>query len=72
MKQSLAKSTPFVPSIDCARRVDDNDAALAISAAVYRAETKLAELRGRFEEESCKIRSAMLAEIAALEIEGSE
>ena len=71
-RQGLTKSTGFVPSLDCARRIDDQDNALAISAAVYRAETKLAELRSRYEEEGSRIRSAMLAEIGALEIEGGE
>lgn len=60
-----------VPSLATARRIDDSDNAFAIQAAVYRAETKLAELRARFEDEATRIRSAMLAEIAGLEI-GSE
>jgi hypothetical protein len=39
-----------------------------VQAAVYRAETKLAELRAMYESECSRIRTAMLAEIAALEL----
>lgn len=67
----LARSTAFVPSLQTARRIDDQDNAFAISAAVYRAEMKLSDLRSHFEEECSRVRSAMLAEIAGLEI-GSE
>ena len=52
----LAKSTAFVPSLETARRIDDQDNALAVQAAVYRAETKLAELRGQYESECSRIR----------------
>jgi hypothetical protein len=71
-KVNLAKSQAFVPSLACARRINDQDNTLAISAAVYRAETKLAELRSRYEEEGSRIRAAMLAEIAALELVEAE
>lgn len=62
------QSTPFCPSVETARRIDDQDNAFAIQAAVYRAETKLAELRGQYESECSRVRSAMLGEIAELEI----
>ena len=68
MNKQITKPTPFAPSLECARRIDDQDNALAIQAAVYRAETKLAELRGRYESECSRVRAAMLAEIAALEL----
>jgi hypothetical protein len=58
----------FVPSLETASRIDAQDAALAVQGAVYRAETKLAELRALYETECSRIRSAMLAEIADLEI----
>jgi hypothetical protein len=35
-KSGLAKSQLFVPSLETARRIDDQDNALAVSAAVYR------------------------------------
>jgi hypothetical protein len=66
-KTELAKSQLFAPSLECARRIDDQDNALAIQAAVYRAETKLAELRSRYETECSRVRTAMLAEIAEFE-----
>ena len=69
VKSELAKSQMFVPSLETARRIDDQDNALAVHAAVYRAETKLTELRARYESECSRIRTAMLAEIAQLEIE---
>ena len=64
----LVKSTSFVPSLETARRIDDQDNALAISAACFRAEMKLADLRGQYEAECSRVRSAMLTEIAELEI----
>ena len=67
-KSEIAKSQLFAPSLECARRIDDQDNALAVQAAVYRAETKLADLRGRYESECSRVRAAMLAEIAALEL----
>jgi hypothetical protein len=63
-----AKSELASPSLECARRIDDQDNALAVQAAVYRAETKLAELRSRYETECSRIRTAMLAEIAELKL----
>jgi hypothetical protein len=69
-KSELAKSHLFAPSLECARRIDDQDN--AVQAAVYSAETKLAELRSRYESECLRIRAAMLAEIAALEIRECE
>lgn len=71
-KSELAKSQMFVPSLECARRIDDNDNASAVAAAVYRAEVKLAELRSRYEMECSRVRTAVLAEIAALELSGVE
>jgi hypothetical protein len=67
-KANLSKLELFVPSIETARRIDDQDNALAVQAAVYRAETKLADLRGRYESECSRVRTAMLAEVAALEL----
>ena len=67
-KTELAKSQLFAPSLEFVRRIDDQDNALAIQAAVYRAETKLAELRSRYETECSRVRTAMLAEIAELEL----
>ena len=57
----------FAPSMETARRIDAQDDALAVQAACYRAETKLAELRAMYESECSRIRTAMLAEIAQLE-----
>jgi hypothetical protein len=68
MKQVQTKSTLFIPSLATARRIDDTDTSFAIQAAVYRAEAKIGELRGQFETECSKVRSAMLVEIAALEL----
>jgi hypothetical protein len=65
-KTELAKSQLFAPSLECARRIDDQDNALAIQAAVYRAETKLAELRSRYETECSRVRTATLAEIVGV------
>jgi hypothetical protein len=41
-----------------------------VHAAVYRAETGLAEIRAAYEDECSRVRNAMLAEIAELEIGG--
>jgi hypothetical protein len=62
----------YAPSVEVARRIDAQDSSLAVQAAVYRAETKLAELRGLYESECSRIRTAMLAEVAAIEIAEGE
>ena len=49
-KTTIGRSiTAFAPSIETARRIDAQDNALAVQAAVYRAEAKLAELRSLYE-----------------------
>ena len=68
-KTTIGRSiTAFAPSIETARRIDAQDNALAVQAAVYRAEAKLAELRSLYESECSRVRTAMLVEIAQLEI----
>jgi hypothetical protein len=61
-----------VPSLEMARRIDAQDNALAVQAACYRAETKLAKLRALYESEYSRIRTAMLTEIAELELGENE
>ena len=68
--RTIVKQTFGVPSLEVARRIDAQDSALAVQAAVYRAETKLAELRGLYETECSRVRTAMLTEIAQLQIDG--
>jgi hypothetical protein len=67
-KTTLGRSLQtYAPSVEVARRIDASDSSLPVQAAVYRCETKLAELRALYEAECSRIRTAMLAEIAAIE-----
>jgi hypothetical protein len=68
MKQAVTKTVFGTPSLQTARRVDDHDNSLAVRGAVYRAEAKLSDLRLQYEDECSRVRTAMLAEIAGLEL----
>jgi hypothetical protein len=72
VKNQIAKNLFGSPSLETAGRIGDHDNALAVRGAVYRAETKLAELRARYEAECSRVRAAMLAEIAELELKECE
>ncbi len=68
MQKPLTKPAFGVPSIELARRIDTHDNSTAINAAVYRAESRLTELRSQYETECSRVRTAMLVEIASLEL----
>lgn len=68
MQKHVSKNV--TPQLETARRVDDHDNALAVHGAVYRAEAKLSDLRLQYEEDCSRVRTAMLVEIADLELGG--
>jgi hypothetical protein len=70
MNKHLTSKAFGAPSLETARRIADSDAAHRVHAAAYRAETRLAEIRAAYEDECSRVRNAMLAEIAELEIGG--
>jgi hypothetical protein len=66
-KTGLAKAAIFgVPSIEIARRIDDEDKVSAIHAAHYRLTARMRELEIQFEAKASELRAAFLAEVAEI------
>ncbi len=55
-----------VPSLETASRIDDSDAVNAVYAAHFRYNSRMRELEGQFEAKASELRTAFLAELAAI------
>jgi hypothetical protein len=68
-------STPNIfwcPSLDTARRIDDEDTVAAIESARYRFAASLSDLERHYDAEASRLRAAFVAEVAALYPNGVE
>ena len=65
--KAMTKAAIFgVPSLETARRIDDEDKVAAIHAAHYRLTARMRELQSQFEAKASELRAAFLAEIAEI------
>ena len=63
----VAKSKIFwAPSLETARKIDDDDTVMAIESARYRFNARMADLERSYDEMASKLRAAFVAEVAAL------
>jgi hypothetical protein len=66
MTRQLSKQIFGALSTETASRIDDSDATNAACAASYRFNARMRELETQFEAKASELRSAFLAELAAL------
>ena len=66
MSKALQKQIFGMPSTETASRIDDSNATNAACAASYRFNARMRELETQFEAKASELRSAFLAELAAL------
>ena len=67
MARQVTKPNIFwAPSLDTARRIDDDDTIHAIESARYRFTASMADLERSYDAEASKLRAAFVAEVAAL------
>jgi hypothetical protein len=60
----------WAPSLETARKIDDDDTIHAIESARYRFNASLADLERSYDEQASKLRAGFVAEVAALYQEG--
>jgi hypothetical protein len=67
MTRQVSKPNIFwAPTLDTARKIDDSDTVTAIESARYRFAASMADLERCYDEEASRLRSAFVAEVAAL------
>jgi hypothetical protein len=66
MSKALQKQIFGALSTETASRIDDSDATNAACAAHFRFNTRMRELEAQFEAKASELRSAFLADLAAL------
>jgi hypothetical protein len=67
MTRQVSKPQIFwAPTLDTARKIDDEDTVKSIETARYRFTASLADLERCYDEEASRLRSAFVAEVAAL------
>ncbi len=67
MARQVTKPNIFwAPSLDTARRIDDDDTIHAIESARYRFTASMADLERCYDEQASRLRAAFVAEVAAL------
>jgi hypothetical protein len=67
MAKQLSKPDIFWrPSLEVARRIDDDDTIHAIESARYRFTASMADLERHYDAEASKLRASFVAEVAAL------
>jgi hypothetical protein len=67
MAKQLSKPNIFwAPSLETARKIDDEDTVKSIEAARYRFSASMADLERCYDEEASKLRAAFVAEVAQL------
>ncbi|PNE10605.1 MAG: hypothetical protein CR217_13435 [Beijerinckiaceae bacterium] len=65
----MVKQLPNIfwqPSLETARKIDDDDTVMAIESARYRFNASMADLERTYDEMASKLRAAFVAEVAAL------
>jgi hypothetical protein len=63
----MTKSSIFwAPSLETARKIDDDDTVTAIESARYRFAASMADLERCYDEQASRLRSAFVAEVAQL------
>jgi hypothetical protein len=67
MTRQVSKPNIFwAPALDTARKIDDEDTVTSIESARYRFAASMADLERCYDAEASKLRSAFVAEVAAL------
>jgi hypothetical protein len=67
MTRQVSKPNIFwAPSLETARKIDDDDTIHAIESAQYRFTASMADLERCYDEEASRLRAAFVAEVAAL------
>jgi hypothetical protein len=67
MGRQVSKPNIFwAPSLETARKIDDEDTVKSIETARYRFAASMADLERCYDEEESKLRAAFVAEVAAL------
>ena len=67
MTKSVTRPNIFwAPSLETARKIDDEDTVKSIETARYRFAVSMADLERCYDAEASKLRSAFVAEVAAL------
>ena len=56
----------WAPSLETARKIDDDDTVMAIEAARYRFAASMADLERSYDEQASRLRAAFVAEVAQL------
>ena len=65
--QQVSKPNIFwAPSLETARKIDDDDTVMAIESARYRFAASMADLERHYDEQASRLRAAFIAEVAAL------
>lgn len=65
-KQVSKPSIFWAPSLDTARRIDDDDTIHAIESARYRFNASMADLERCYDEQASKLRAAFVQEVSQL------
>ena len=67
MAKSVTRPNIFwAPSLETARKIDDDDTVMAIESARYRFAANMADLERHYDEQASRLRAAFVAEVAAL------
>jgi hypothetical protein len=67
MAKQVSKPNIFwAPSLETARKIDDEDTVTSIESARYRFAASMADLERGYDEEASRLRAAFVAEVAAL------
>ena len=67
MTRQVSKPNIFwAPSLETARKIDDEDTVRSIEAAKYRFSASMADLERCYDEQASRLRSAFVAEVATL------
>jgi hypothetical protein len=66
-RQQVSKPNIFwAPSLETARKIDDEDTVQSIEAARYRFAASMADLERCYDEQASRLRAAFVAEVATL------
>ena len=67
MTKQVSKPNIFwAPSLETARKIDDDDTVMAIESARYRFAASMADLERHYDDQASRLRAAFVAEVAAL------
>jgi hypothetical protein len=67
MSKQVSKPNIFwAPSLETARKIDDDDTIKSIESAQYRFAASMADLERCYDEQASRLRAAFIAEVAAL------